>query len=101
MALINMVPFDLNRRPGRPVKTDNTRGVPTTTATDAVHKTPEQRPIVNQGFATERRRVERRLGYKPMKKDRRLDLRRNQDHPQINKKLKQSLPKKTSIDVKV
>lgn len=101
MALLNIVPFDLNRRPGRPGKIVTQKGTPKTTATDAVHKTPEQRPTVNEGKPVERRRVERRYRYKPMGQDRRAGMRRNLDLKQTPKI---PLKKKTigvSIDIKV
>ncbi len=103
MALINIVPFDLNRSPGRPTKTNQNKGTPKTTATDAVHKTPEQRPIVNQGFVLDRRRLDRRNRYQPMKKDRRAALRRNRDTKlaESNATQLESPPQKTSIDIKV
>jgi len=101
MALLNIVPFDLNRRPGRPNKIGSQKGTPKTTATDAVSKTPEHRPTVNEGDHGDRRRVERRHSYKPMTKDRRAGLRRNLDANQSINKAVVLKAEKYRIDVKV
>jgi hypothetical protein len=101
MALLNIVPFDLNRRPGRPNKIVSQRGSPKTTATAAVHKTPEQRPTVNQSIPSERRGNERRNRYKPMAQDRRAGMRRNLDLKQTQSKTATSTTTSHKIDIKV
>ncbi len=101
MALLNITPFDINRRPGRPSQIEIKKGTPKTTATDAVKKTPEQRPTMTQAGKVDRRRIERRHRYKPMAKDRRAEMRRNLDVSRAKNKVLSVKPNTLSIDIEV
>ncbi len=102
MALINLIPFDLTRRPGRPTRTDRNKGTLATTATERVQNTPEKRPVVNKALSSDRRRrLERRHNYKPIQTDKRKNERRSKDFVSATVPLPEEQLQKTSIDFKV
>ncbi len=102
LALINLVPFDLTRRPGRPTQTVKNRGAQPTSATERVKGVPEQRPVVNKSESSDRRRrIERRHNYKPIKNEKRKSDRRAEDLVSANAQLPEDELQNKSIDFKV
>jgi len=97
-----MVPFDINRRPGRPTNKVKGRHTSPTEPTHQVSATPEQRTVVSRNSSADRRRqIERRHKYQTIKLDKRKLGRRSEDNREHNESLPEHQLRNISVDLKV
>lgn len=97
-----MVPFDINRRPGRPTNKVHARHTVAAESTQRVSSAIEKQPVVEgQGKADRRRQIERRHKYQTIKLEKRKNGRRSEDLQNPVEPLPEHQLKNISVDLKV